>query len=419
MNGQQLVFPARLERKNANPGELPRVIEELGRAFNEYKAANDERLQKVEKGAPTGDVEVKLANIDKAMTELGEMKSTIDDLVKKSARGGLGGNGQSAEQAEHKQAFGKFVRKGVDDGLAELEAKALNLGTSEDGGFAVPEELDRNIIQLLRKDNPMRSLCNVITVGNETYKRLINTGKAASGWVGETDARAATGTPKLAEVAPYFGEIYGNPQATQKMLDDAFFDAEAWLADELAIEFSEQENLAFTSGDALKKPKGILAYATAATADSARALGTLQYVLSGAAATLTPDALIDLVYALKAGYRKNASFMLNSMTIPLIRKLKDADGNYLWRPGLDAGEPSTLLAKPVVENDDMPVVAAGSLAIAFGDFKRGYTIADVRGTRVLRDPYTNKPFVGFYTTKRVGGGVMNSNAIKLLKIGAA
>lgn len=419
MNGQQLVFPARLQRKNANPGDLTRIVEELGHAFTEFKSANDERLKKVEKGAPTGDLDVKLANIDKALTELGEVKASVDDLIKKSARAGMGGNGISAEQVEHKQAFNKFIRKGVEDGLAELEAKALNLGANDDGGFAVPEEMDRNIIQLLRKDNPMRSLCNVITVGNETYKRLINTGNAASGWVGETDARGATNTPKLAEVAPFFGEIYGNPQATQKMLDDVFFDAEAWLGDELAIEFSEQENLAFTSGDSVKKPKGILAYATAATADGARALGTLQYVLSGAAATLTADALIDLVYALKAGYRKNASFMLNSMTIPLIRKLKDADGNYLWRPGLDAGEPSTLLAKPVVENDDMPVVVAGALSIAFGDFKRGYTIADVRGTRVLRDPYTSKPFVGFYTTKRVGGGVMDSNAIKLLKIAAS
>jgi HK97 family phage major capsid protein len=419
MNGQQLVFPAHLERKNANPGDLPRVIEDLGRAFNEYKSANDERLKKVEKGAATGDIEIKLGNLDKALTELGDCKAAIDELVKKSARGGLGGNGQSAEQAEHKQAFNKFIRKGVDDGLAELEAKALNLGTDEDGGFAVPEELDRNIIQLLGQDNPMRAICNVIPVGNETYSRLINKGKAGSGWVGETDARGATGTPQLASVAPFFGEIYGNPQATQKMLDDVFFDAEKWLADELAIEFSEQENEAFTVGDGVKKPKGVIAYANAATDDATRPIGTLQYVLSGAAATVTSDALIDLVYTLKTGYRRNASWVLNSMTLPVIRKLKNVDGDYLWRPGLDAGEPSTLLAKPIVENDDMPVVAAGSLAIAFGDFKRGYTIADVRGTRVLRDPFTNKPYVGFYTTKRVGGGVMDSNAIKLLKIAAA
>lgn len=417
MNGQH--YPANLETKNANPTDLPRVVDELGRAFQEFKSANDERLKKVEKGAPTGDIEVKLGNLDKALTDLGDYKATIDELVKKSARGGLGGNGQSAEQAEHKQAFGRFMRKGVEDGLAELEAKALNLGSDPDGGFAVPEELDRNIIQFERDSTPMRELCNVITVGNEEYQRLINTGKASSGWVGETDARPATGTPKLARVAPFFGEVYANPEATQKMLDDVFFDAEAWLASEVAIEFGEQENEAFTIGDGVKKPKGFLAYANAATGDATRAIGTLQYVLSGAAATVTPDALLDLIYSLKTGYRKKASFVMNSLTLPVIRKLKDSEGNYLWKPGLDAGEPSSLLQKPIVENDDMPVVAANSLAIAFGDFKRGYTVADVRGVRVLRDPYTNKPFIGFYTTKRVGGGVMDSNAIKLLKIAAA
>ncbi|MCP1289829.1 phage major capsid protein [Chromobacterium sp. S0633] len=415
MNGTQ----SRFETKNANPGDLTRIVEDLGRAFNEFKSSNDERIRKVEKGAATGDLDVKLANIDKAMTELDDVKASIDDLVKKSARGGLGGNGQSAEQAEHKQAFGRFMRKGVDDGLAELEAKALNLGSDPDGGFAVPEELDRNIIQFERDSTPMRDLCNVITVGNEEYQRLINTGKASSGWVGETDARAATGTPQLARVAPFFGEVYANPEATQKMLDDVFFDAEAWLASEVAIEFGEQENDAFTVGDGVKKPKGFLAYAIAATGDATRPIGTLQYVLSGAAATITPDALLDLIYSLKTGYRKNASFVMNSLTLPVIRKLKDGEGNYLWKPGLDAGEPSTLLQKPVVENDDMPVVAAGSLPIGFGDFKRGYTIADVRGVRVLRDPYSNKPFIGFYTTKRVGGGVMDSKAIKLMKIAAA
>ena len=411
--------PPRFETKSANPQDLPKLIADLGHAFTEFKSVNDERIKRVEKGLPTADIDVKLANVDKAMTELDGMKSAIDELSKKAARGGLGGNGSNPEQAEHKQAFTKWMRKGVEDGLAELEAKALNLGTNPDGGFAVPEELDRNIIQLEHGTTPMRGICNVITVGNEEYKRLVNLGGAGSGWVGEADARPVTGTPQLASVSPFFGEIYANPEATQKMLDDVFFNAEQWLADEVAMEFSEQENVAFTGGDGLKKPKGFLAYATDAKADHARAFGTLQHILSGAAATITPDALIDLVYSLKTGYRRNASFVMNSLTIPLIRKLKDVDGNYLWRPGLDAAEPSTLMNKPIVENDDMPVVAANSLAIGFGDFKRGYTIADVRGIRVLRDPFTHKPYVGFYTTKRVGGGLMDSNAIKLLKIASA
>ncbi|OQS41826.1 phage major capsid protein [Chromobacterium haemolyticum] len=400
--------------------EVKELVQNLGGAFEEFKKTNDERLKRVEKGLSTGDLEAKLANVDKAITELENVKRSIDDLSKKAARGGLGGNGElSGDQVEHKQAFGRFMRKGVDDGLAELEAKALNLGDKPDGGYAVPEELDRNIIQLERRDVPMRDICNVITVGNEEYKRLINTGKAKSGWVGETDPRTATGTPQLAQVAPFFGELYANPEATQKMLDDVFFDAEAWLAGEVAIEFSEQENAAFTGGDGLKKAKGFLAYGASDETDDKRKLGTLQYVSSGAAASLTADALLDLIYSLKRGYRRNGTFVLNGLTLPVIRKLKDSEGNYLWKPGLDAGEVSTLLNKPISENDDMPLVGADALAIAFGDFKRGYTIADVRGVRVLRDPFSNKPYVGFYTTKRVGGGVMDSNAIKLMKIGAA
>ncbi|WP_047244134.1 phage major capsid protein [Chromobacterium subtsugae] len=399
--------------------EYKQVVEQLGQAFEEFKSANDQRLAKLEKGGATGDLDVKLANLDKAMSEFEAAKKGMDELAKKFARGEMGGGGgASAEQAEHKQAFGRFLRKGADDGLEELERKALNLGSDPDGGFAVPEELDRNIIQLERRDTPMRALCNVITVGGEEYKRLINVGGAGSGWVGETDERGETGTPKLATVAPLFGEIYANPKATQKMLDDVFFDAEAWLAGEVATEFAEQENLAFTAGDGQKKPKGFLAYAVDDKADGARANGTLQAVLSGAVGTINPDALIDLIYSLKASYRRNASFVLNSLTVPLLRKLKDNEGNYLWRPGLDAAEPSSLLNKPIIENDDMPVVAGNALALAFGDFKRGYTIADVRGVRVLRDPYTHKPYVSFYTTKRVGGGLMDSSAIKLMKIAA-
>ncbi|WP_051534689.1 phage major capsid protein [Deefgea rivuli] len=407
----------RFETKNApagaNPADLPRVIAELGQAFNEFKSTNEQRLKAVEQNKPTGDFEAKLANIDKALTDLDGVKSAIDELSKRSARDGLGGDAQAQE---HKKAFNRMMRKGDDDGLMDLQAKALNLGTDTDGGYAVPEEIDRSIIQLERNLVPMRQIANVITVGTEDYKKLVNSGGAVAGWVGETAARPETAAPKLGQVAPFFGELYANPAATQKMLDDVFFDAEAWLASELSITFGEKENAAFTSGDGVSKAKGILAYANAVTSDATRALGTLQYVVSGAAATINADALLDLVYALKSGYRANASWMMNPLTISILRKLKDVDGQYIWRPGLDAGEPSTLLSKAIVENDDMPIVAANSLPIAFGDFKRGYTIADVRGTRVLRDPYTNKPYVSFYTTKRVGGGVMDSNAIKLLKV---
>ncbi|WP_410498142.1 phage major capsid protein [Chitinibacter sp. S2-10] len=363
---------ARFETKNApNPADLPRVIQELGQAFGEFKSTNDKRLELLEKGKPTGDFEAKLANIDKALTELDGVKSAIDELNKRGAREGLGGDAQAQE---HKKSFNRMMRKGDDDGLLELQAKALNLGADADGGYAVPEEIDRNIIQLERRLVPMRQVANVIPVGAEDYKKLVNLGGAVAGWVGETAPRSETAASKLGQVAPFFGELYANPAATQKMLDDVFFDAEAWLADEVSIAFAEKENAGFTSADGVGKVKGFLAYGNAATDDATRALGVLQYVVSGGAASITADALLDLVYALKSGYRANASWMMNPLTLPILRKLKDVDGQYIWRPGLDAGEPSTLLAKQIVENDDMPIVAANSLPIAFGDFKRGYGV---------------------------------------------
>ncbi len=400
-------------------GALEQTIQKLGEAFEEFKKTNDERLAKMEKGLPTGDLDTKLTQINQGISALDATKKELDEALKKMQRTGLGGDGNGVRQEvkEHQQAFGKFLRKGDDDGLQELEKKALQIAVGEDGGFAVPDTLDQQIMQMERDEVTMRTLCNVIQLGNENYKKLVNLGGAGSGWVGEDENRPETDSPKLSEVALHYGEIYANPAATQKTLDDVFFNAEAWLAQEVAQAFAEQENAAFIHGNGTKKPKGLLAYATSAQADKSRPFGTLQHIMSGAAAAINPDQLISLVYALKAKYRRKASWLMATSTVEAIRKLKDDNGNYLWRPGLDAGEPSMLLNRPLVEDDEMPDLADGDLAIAFGDFKRGYTIADIHGTRVLRDPYTRKPFVQFYTTKRVGGGLMDSQAIKLMKIG--
>lgn len=402
--------------------ELRAGIKQLGEAFTEFKKTNDERLEKLGKGQADPLLEGKLAELNTKLTELETFKKNTEENLKKRARPGLsGGDIDEEASAEHRKAFDGFLRKGREDGLRDLEAKALNLGTDADGGFAVPEELDRNITELERNMSVMRSICNVVPVGSEEYKKLVNIGGAASGWVGETDARPETATPKLAQIAPTFGEIYANPAITQKALDDMFFNAEGWLADEVSWEFDQKENGAFVVGDGTKKPKGFLAYANSAVTDKAgtRAFGTLQFVTSGAAAALSnPDRLIDLVHSLRRGYRKNAVFLGNGLTLAALRKLKDSEGNYLWRPGLEAGEPGILLGYRYEEEESMPDIAADSIPLAFGDFKRGYTIADVKGVRVLRDPFTNKPYVHFYTTKRVGGGVMDSLAIKLLKIAA-
>ncbi|WP_298187811.1 phage major capsid protein [uncultured Pseudomonas sp.] len=389
------------------------VAEALGKKFDEFKGANDKRVDalEAEKGKLSGQVEA----LNGKLTELDALKSELEKELAGIKR--PGGNADKVV-SEHKAAFMQFVRKGKDDGLGELQAKALQTTVEADGGYAVPEELDRAILELLRDESPMRQVCSQITVSTPDYKKLVNLGGAGSGWVGETDARPATGTPTLAQISAVMGEIYANPQATQTSLDDMFFDAEGWLNAEVAREFSEQEGLAFLTGNGTNKPKGLLAYTMALTADDVRAFGTIQNIKSGTAGDFDTDDLVKLVYTLRKGHRAGASWMLPNMTLFKIRTMKDLEGNYIWRPGIEAGQPSSLLGYGVTENEDMPAVAADANAVLFGDFRRAYTIVDRIGTRVLRDPYTNKPNVGFYTTKRVGGMLTDSNAVKVLTLSA-
>ncbi len=402
-------------------GDLKELLHKQGEAFDEFKKTNDARLQAKAEGKSVEAHEAKLSKINEELSKIADLKAAVETIEKKMGRPGAAGDGDPAK-AEHKAAFGKFLRKGVDDGLGELQQKAYNITTDADGGYAVPEELDRDILELMRDISPMREVCNVITVGSSEYKKLANKGGTTGGWVDEDDPRAATNSSQLAILTPFMGEVYAYPQATQQMLDDVFFNAEQFIEAECAATFAEMEGAAFTTGDGTKKPKGFLAYATAATADGARAFGTLQHIVSGAAADWAAanpqDKLLDVVYALKKGYRNNARWMTSKTMLSEVRKLKDVDGNYIWRPGLEAGQPDTLLGYGIAENEDMPAKAANALSIAFGDFKRGYTIVDRIGTRILRDPYTNKPFVGFYVTKRVGGFLAVSNAIKLFKFSA-
>ena len=393
--------------------DVEQVAQELQAKFDAFKEKNDKRLEAVEqeKGKLAGEVET----LNGKLSELDELKSALEEELKQVKR--PAGGPQSKAASEHKTAFIDFMRKGKDDGLRELERKALQVGVDEDGGYAVPEELDRTILNLLKDEVVMRQEATTITVGGANYKKLVNLGGTASGWVGETDARPETDASKLGQIEPFMGEIYGNPQATQTMLDDAFFNVEDWINSELAIEFAEQEEIAFTSGNGTKKPKGFLAYASSLDDDKTRAFGTLQHILSGAAAGVTADAIIKLVYTLRKVHRNGAKFMMNNNSLFAVRILKDSEGNYLWRPGLELGQPSSLAGYGVAENEQMPDIAADAKAIAFGNFKRGYTIVDRIGTRILRDPYTKKPFVGFYTTKRTGGMLVDSQAIKLLQIG--
>jgi len=314
----------------------------------------------------------------------------------------------------------RYLRKGQEAGV---ELKSFSGATGAAGGYAVPREIDAQIETLLKATSPIRSIANVVKTGSAGYRKLVTSGGTPSGWASETGARPETATPTFNEIVPPSGELYANPAASQAMLDDAQFDVEAWLASEIAMEFGKAEGAAFVSGTGTNQPKGFLTYTATNETDAVRAFGTLQYVASGAAgafpASNPQDKLIDLVQALKAPYRQGAAWVMNSATLSVIRKFKTTDGAFLWQPSVSAEQPATLLGYPVIEAADMPDIAANSLSIAFGNFAHGYVIAERAETSILRDPYSNKPFVHFYAVKRIGGAVANSEAIKLMKFAAS
>jgi HK97 family phage major capsid protein len=400
--------------------EIRELIEQQGKAFEEFKKSNDERLAALEKGEARSELEEKT---DRINDELGRLSAAVDELAKKANRPGApGAEGDEALQAEHKSAWLKWVRKGDDAGLADIEHKAMNVGTPADGGYAVPIQQDRDIMRLLTDLSPMRQVCRVMTVGTEDYRKLVNLGGTASGWVGETDARPATAGPTLAQLKPSFGELYANPEVTQKALDDIFFNVEGELSQDISESFAVLEGKAFLSGTGTNQPVGLLTAKTSAEADSARAFGTVQHIATGVAdnfpAKDPADILIDLIYSMKAGYRTGAQFMVNSMTLAAMRKWKDGDGNYIWQPAMQNGQPGSIFGYGYVTNEDMPSAGAGAIPVVFGNFQQAYVIFDRMGIRSLRDPYTNKPFVGFYTTKRVGSMIANTQAVKFLKCAA-
>lgn len=346
-------------------------------------------------------------------SDVDEVKARLDRVSRAASRPALDG---ATRAPEVKGFIDGYLRRGS---LAEV--KSISGTAPADGGYAVPREIDVLIASQLKEISPIRQLAQVVQVGSAGYRKLVSTGGAASGWVSETAGRPESDTPEFAEIAPPFGELYANPAASQAMLDDAAFDLEGWLSGEIAMEFARAEGAAFVGGTGVNQPKGFLAAPTSATGDAARPFGTLQFVASGDedGFGINPEGkLIDLVHTLKAGHRQGASWVMNSATLAQIRKLKTTDGAFLWQPGLVEGQPDRLLGYPVVEAEDMPDVAEGTFPIAFGNFKAGYLIAERSATAILRDPFTNKPFVHFYATRRVGGQVLDSAAIKLLKIAA-
>jgi HK97 family phage major capsid protein len=303
--------------------------------------------------------------------------------------------------------------------------KSLAALTGSDGGYAVPKVIDGMIEQVAVNVSPIRKIAQVVQISTQDYHKLVDTRGTSSGWVGETATRTSTNTPTLADINPPMGELYAFPQATQVMLDDVFFNAEAWLADSVGTEFARAEGAAFVSGTGVAQPKGFTQYTTVATADATRTFGQLEYVGTGSSgafrtlsSTVNPaDDLFNVVSKLKAAYRAGASWVLNKKSLFAIMAFKDYQGRYVFSPAAAPGMSDSILGYPVVEAEDMPdYTTASALAVAFGNFKRGYIVVDRVGTRVIRDPFSNKPYVGFYTTKRLGGAVLNSECIKFIKM---
>ncbi|PWE48476.1 phage major capsid protein [Thioclava sp. NG1] len=391
-------------------GDVTKILADLQKDWHEFKATQAQKDKEV--NAKFDDVVTteKMQRIDSSVSEL---QAAVDQAnAKLAAMTANGGGAGGVKDQEYTDAFRAHFRKG------EVQAN-LNKGAADEGGYLAPVEWDRTITDKLIEVSAMRQIAGVQTISGNGFTKLFNLRGTASGWVGEAAARPETGTATFGSMTFTTGEIYANPAATQQMLDDAEVNLEAWIAGEVETEFSYQEGLAFISGNGTNKPNGFLTYVTGGANAAANPLGAIEAKAAASGSAITEDELLDLIYAVPSAYTGNSRFVMNRTTMGVVRKLRDSTGRQLWEPSSQVGQPSQLLAYPVTEMPGMPDIALSSLPIAFGDFRRGYLIVDRTGVRVLRDPFTNKPYVHFYTTKRVGGGVVNPECLKVLQMAAA
>ena len=434
------------------------IAAQLAQAFEDFKAANDERLAALEKGRTDPVIEAK---VDAANADVARLQAALDDTNRNVGRLTIGGSqsGEDLDEARYnarlfiaartgkpvdavpdsvveqyrayRGAFNAYVRRGGAAGemLPEGIRNELSVGSDPDGGYWVPTELSQTVAKRLFETSDVRSVANVVTISTDSLEMPTDTNQSTSGgWVGEKESRSETATPQVGVQRIVVHEQYAEPHITQKLLDDAAINVEAWLADKTADILMRTENTAFVTGSGSGRPRGFMDYRSAAvtTADSSRAWGVLQYLTTGAAGAFPtvsgstasdPDKLLDVIAALKPAYRGNSRWFMSRATEAAVRKLKDADGRYLVGMGdLREGVAGfSLLGFPIYTMEDMPAIASDAFAIAFGDMRAAYTIVDRQGIRVLRDPYTSKPFVKFYTTRRVGGDVVNFDALKLVK----
>ncbi|MEM7214846.1 MAG: phage major capsid protein [Pseudomonadota bacterium] len=417
---EQTIRVPEIKAATGDAESVAECFDEFMEAFEAFREANDDRLTQME--SQLGEDVVTTEKMNRINRKLDEQKNLMDAMVLKGKRpGSAGGMNVSIAGMEHKNAFDAYFRKGHENDLRRYEQKALSYGSDADGGYLVPDETANEIGRRLAEGSPIRAISTVQTVSSSVYKKPFAVTGPVAGWANETDLRAETASPSLSELQFPTMELYAMPAATSQLLDDAAVDVDAWIASEVEQAFAEQESAAFVNGDGVNKPRGFLA--NPLIDESSWSWGNLGYVTTGEAGAFSTsdesDTLIETIYALKAGYRQNANWVMNRKTQAEVRKLKDGDGNYLWQAPAAAGQAASLMGFPVVEAEDMPDIASDATPIAFGDFRRGYLVVDRAGIRVLRDPYSAKPYVLFYTTKRVGGGVQDFDAIKLIKFGTA
>ena len=404
--------PAALHaRPRADASDPKALIEQLNVAFAAFKEKHEEELK-----SRVSDT-VLSEHVERINSDVSRIEAALDKAMADIASAQLGG-GEQVRDPEYTDQFRAYFRSGVESQrLNEVKAQATK--TDGEGGFLAPIEWDRTIGQKLKQVSMMREESSVQVISSAGFSKVFSDRATGSGWVGEQAARAETSTPTLASLAFPLGELYANPAASQGLIDDAEVDIEAWLAEEVSLEFARQEGIAFLSGDGSNKPHGILTYVTGAANAARHPFGAITVTNSGNASLLnSADAVLDLIYSLPEEFEANAKFFMNRLTAGVVRKLKATDGQYLWQPAVAAGQPSTLAGAPVVHLPGMPTVAANAIAMLYGDMRETYQVVDRIGLRVLRDPYTRKPFVHFYTTKRVGGGVKNPESMKALRIAA-
>lgn len=432
------------------PKDLNESVQAMGEAFHEFKSANDKKLEEIaQMGAALPETVAKVEAIEAQMSKLDEIQDRLEKAEADRDMPQLNKGDMSAKEAQELEAFQAMLRT-AKEGNRDFDPQAVaaynerrmevNIGTATSGGHAVPEVISRQIDQKLLDISPVLPIVNVVTVGTSDYKELVDTRGTSGGWVGEVSAspagtRAETNTSTLEQVAPTFGTVYAYPKATEESMQDIFFDVQSWIVNSCVEEFDKLIGEAVISGNGTNKPTGFLDGTPVTTDDDGaspeRAFGTLQYVATGQAAALPPafnlnsspqvtavqgDFLINIAHKLKAGYRNNARWMMNKNTLGEVRKFRDAEGQYLWQPGLQAGMPSMLMGYPITEAEGMPSIGANTFPIAFGDFRAGYTFCRRVGLSLtIDDNITTPGYVKFYVRQRVGGKLRNDDAIKLAK----